>query len=134
MIGTAGYNACIGFNFAAFLAQSGKANALASSKLYVVVVHLSNGKRIKEYAASIAWTDWAGKSKESCTRRATARPRGFAKRGPPFATGAKSREVTAVRRHAMLADSPEGRCCPTHTVAGKVCRRCFRISDIHFDG
>jgi hypothetical protein len=89
------YDPCIGFKFAAFLAQSGKANALASSKLYVEVLHLSNGKRIKERAASIAWTDWAGKSKESCTRRATARPRGFAKRGPPFATGAKSREVTA---------------------------------------
>jgi hypothetical protein len=26
-----------------------------------------------------------------------------------------------VRRQAMLADSPEGRCCPTDTAAGKVC-------------
>jgi hypothetical protein len=86
MIGTAGYNACIGFKFAAFLAQSGKANALASSKLYVVVVHLSNGKRVKEYATSIAWADWAGKSKESCTRRATARPRASQK-GPAIRDG-----------------------------------------------
>ena len=31
MVGSAGYNACIGFKFAAFLAQSGKANALALS-------------------------------------------------------------------------------------------------------
>ena len=100
MIGTAGYNACIGFKFAAFLAQSGKANALALSKLYVVVVHRSNGKHIKKYAASIAWTDWAGKSKELHTSCNNA-PEGFAKRGPPFATGAKSREVavmTALQR------------------------------------
>jgi hypothetical protein len=94
MIGTAGYNACIGFKFVAFLAQSGKANALALFKLYVVVVHLSNGKHIKKYAASIAWTNWAGKSKELHTSCSSA-PEGFAKRGPPFATGAKSREVAA---------------------------------------
>jgi hypothetical protein len=54
MIGTAGYNACIGFKFAAFLAQSGKANALALSKLYVVVVHRSNGKHIKKLSRAVA--------------------------------------------------------------------------------
>jgi len=41
------------------------------------------------------------------------RPWGFAKRGPPFATGVKSREVTAVRRHhdgrpiRLLDDVPQ---------------------------
>jgi hypothetical protein len=47
MIGTAGYDTCIGSKFAAFLAQSGKANPLALSKLNVPVVHLSNGNVLK---------------------------------------------------------------------------------------
>jgi hypothetical protein len=39
MIGAAGYDTCMGSKLAAFLAQSGKANALALSELNVVVVH-----------------------------------------------------------------------------------------------
>jgi hypothetical protein len=84
MIGTAGYNACIGFKFAALPAQSGKANARALSKLNVVVVHLSTSELIKEYIASIA-PGRRGWQPEK-TSRATA-PEGPRKKGPVIRDG-----------------------------------------------
>jgi hypothetical protein len=44
MIGAAGYDTCMGSKLAAFLAQSGKANALALSESNVVVVHCAAEK------------------------------------------------------------------------------------------
>jgi hypothetical protein len=87
MIGTAGYNACIGFKFAAFLAQSGKANALASSKLYVVVVHPSNGKRIKRICRHYRLGRLGWQIKRKLRTSCNIAPEGLRKKGPAIRDG-----------------------------------------------
>ena len=87
MVGSAGYNACIGFKFAAFLAQSGKANALASSKLYVVVVHLSNVKRIKKILPPLSPGPIGLANQKKVAHVVHSAPEGLRKKGPAIRDG-----------------------------------------------